>query len=216
MQIVERYPLEHRGWLCLGLGRVRAGQAYVKSRGGSLELWSALDDFPPNRRDDVARGFGAFFRHLSRMQGKLDPRFAALLESGIASSTPHAAAAVEGLATDWEVHLARDLERDLAEQAHLCDSLSAPLRVHFVRGWGAVCGRTLHRGIPWEIERVRASIANVPPEHLAAFYEGLGAGWADGLRPPGGEGSLADRLPPQADLEAVERGRARRASELGL
>ncbi|MCC7011206.1 MAG: hypothetical protein IT454_01480 [Planctomycetes bacterium] len=215
LRIVEAYPAPYRSWLYLGLGRVRAGQALVKSRGGELELWSVLEQVPDEHRADVARGFGVFFRHLGRMQGKLDPRYVALVTDKLASGAPHAAAAIEGLAMDWEVHLARDLERDLREQSELAEALPRQFRPHLARGFGAVCGRTLQRGIPYEVRLVRGAAESVPSELRAAFYEGLGAGSVEGLRAPALEGPLAEHLPEDADLAALERGARARRSALG-
>jgi len=212
--IVESYPPSYRPWLYQGLGRVRALQRVLASKGGALELWSELERFDPLRRADVARGFGTCFRHMSRVNSRFDVRFFELLEERMAAGDPLAGPAVEGLAVDWEVPMGRDLQRDMLDSVQLFTTLSATLRPAYARGFGAVCGRKLRRGLPFDVELVSEAAQRLPPEYAVPFFEGVGAGLEEGLRRERMPPDIAPLLGPNFDPAALERGRARRASEL--
>jgi hypothetical protein len=212
--MVESYPPAYRPWLYQGLGRVLAMQRIMASKGGPLELWPILERFEPHRRADVARGFGTCFRHASRVNSGLDARFVALLEERTAAGDPLAGPAVEGLATDWEIPMGRDLQRDMLETVQLFTTLAEPLRPAYARGMGAVCGRKLRRGLAFDLELVSAAAERVPLEYARPFFEGVGAGLEEGLRRERMPPDIAPLLGPNFDPAALERGRARRASEL--
>lgn len=214
VEMVESYPPAYRPWLYQGLGRVLAVQRVMASKGGPLELWPILERFEPRRRADVARGFGTCFRYASRVNSKFDARFLSLLEERTAAGDPLAGPAVEGLATDWEIPMGRDLQRDMLEMVQLFTTLPAPLRPAYARGFGAVCGRKLRRGLPFDVELVSAAAERVPPEYAVPFFEGVGAGLEEGLRRERMPPDIAPLLGPNFDPAALERGRARRASEL--
>jgi hypothetical protein len=214
VEMVESYPPAYRPWLYQGLGRVLAVQRVMASKGGALELWPILERFEPRRRADVARGFGTCFRYASRVNSQFDARFLSLLEERTAAGDPLAGPAVEGLATDWEIPMGRDLQRDMLEMVQLFTALPAPLQPAYARGFGAVCGRKLRRGLPFDVELVSAAAERVPPEYAVPFFEGVGAGLEEGLRRERMPPDIAPLLGPNFDPAALERGRARRASEL--
>lgn len=211
--MIESYPRSYRPWLYQGVGRVEAARRFLAARDGEIALWEALDGYPPERRGDVARGFGTFFRHIGRVRSRLDERFVRMAREALAAGAPHAARAVEGLATDWEIAMPRDFERDFAEMEALLASLPGELRSDYARGYGAVCGRKLARGLPYDVELTLAAIERVPPELRASFFEGVGAGRVESVR-----GSNADALERFTPVEraAIERGGALRRAELGL
>ncbi len=214
--MTDAYEPGVRAWLYVGMGRVRAMQRVLKARGGELDLWSLLGEFPERARPEVARGIGVAFRHMARVQSKLDARFVNLMRERIAAADPLAPYALEGLATDWEVAVAWDLEKRLPELRALHGALEKEptLAPHFARGVGAVLGRTLRRGIDMEARQIAEHAplfaAGAPQE----FYAGLGAGLEDGLRPAQLEKPLSEVLPAGFDAEALERGRATRRAEL--
>ncbi len=213
--MAESYPPGVRSALYLGMGRVRAMQRVLKSRGGELDLWSLLDEFPADRRPEVARGIGVAFRNLARMQSRLDTRFVEIAAARLAAGDELAGIALEGLATDWEVAMAWDLPKRLPELEALARELESrpELVPHFVRGVGSVLGRTLRRGVAVEA----GVIAEFAPAMLArsrtAFSEGLGAGLEDGLRAAQLE-TPVEQVLPGLDVAAVARGRERRRAEL--
>lgn len=213
--MAESYPPGVRSALYLGMGRVRAMQRVLKSRGGELDLWSLLDEFPAERRSDVARGIGVAFRNLARMQSRLDTRFVDIAAARLADGDALAGLALEGLATDWEVALAWDLPKRLPELEALARELEARPEVvpHFVRGVGAVLGRTLRRGVRIEERAIAEFAPGMLGRASTPFWEGLGAGLEDGLRPAQLETPL-ERVLPDLDTAALERGRARRRAEL--
>jgi hypothetical protein len=212
--MIESYPRAYRPWLYQGVGRGLAVKALLASRGGELQLWGALEAFPAPRRDDVARGFGTCFRHMGRVRSELDARFIALAGERLAAGDPHAAAALEGLALDWEIPMAWDLERDMAEMELFFLTLPSELRGSYARGFGAACGRKLHRGLACDVELVREASARVPPEWKVPFNEGVGAGLVEDVRPAGAEVDPASVFGALADPEAIERGSALRRAQL--
>jgi hypothetical protein len=212
--MIESYPREYRPWLYQGVGRALAAKRFLASRDGELELWSLLDAFPAARRGDVARGFGTFFRHIGRVRSKLDARFLALASERLAANDPLAPAALEGLALDWEIPMAWDLERDMNEMELFFLTLPHELRKPYSRGFGAACGRKLRRGLPYDVELVRDASTRVPLEYRTPFSEGVGAGLVEGVRPARGGYDPVQVLGELADLDALERGRAQRRAEL--
>ncbi len=213
--MIESYPREYRPWLYQGVGRAFAAKRFLASRGGELELWNVLDTFPAARRGDVARGFGTFFRHMGRVRSEeLDARFVALASERLAANDPLAPAALEGLALDWEIPMAWDLARDMGEMESFFVTLPHELRGPYSRGFGAACGRKLRRGLPYDVELVRAASARVPLEYRTPFSEGVGAGLVEGVRPAQGEYDPVQVLGELADRDAIERGSARRSAEL--
>lgn len=213
--MAERYPPLVRSALYLGMGRVRAMQRVQKSRGGELDLWSLLDEFPPERRPEVARGIGVAFRNLARMQSRLDTRFVDIAATRLAAGDELAGLALEGLATDWEVAMAWDLPKRLPELEALARELETrpELLPHFVRGVGAVLGRTLRRGVKVEERAIVEFAPGMAARASTPFCEGLGAGLEDGLRPAQLETPLEQVL-PGLDAAALERGRTLRCAEL--
>ena len=214
--MADAYEPGVRAWLYVGMGRVRAMQRVLKARGAELDLWSLLEEFPERARPEVARGVGVAFRHMARVQSKLDARFVNLMRERLAAGDALAPYALEGLATDWEVAVAWDLERRLPELRALADALDGEptLASHFARGVGAVLGRTLRRGIDMEARQIAEVAPYFAARSPAEFYAGLGAGLEDGLRPAQLERALAELLPAGFDAAAVERGRATRRAEL--
>jgi len=213
--MAERYPPGVRSALYLGMGRVRAMQRVLKSRGGELDLWSLLDEFPPERRAEVARGIGVAFRNLARMQSRLDTRFVDIAAARLAAGDELAGLALEGLATDWEVAMAWDLPKRLPELEALARELEArpELLPHFVRGVGGLLGRTLRRGVASEGRAIAAFAPAMLARASGPFCEGLGAGLEDGLR-PGQLETPPEQLLSGLDSAALERGRALRRAEL--
>ncbi|MCY3001500.1 MAG: glycosyltransferase family 39 protein [Planctomycetota bacterium] len=214
--MADAYEPGVRAWLYVGMGRVRAMQRVLKARGGELDLWSLLEEFPERARPEVARGVGVAFRHMARVQSRLDARFVNLMRERIAAGDALAPYALEGLATDWEVAVAWDLEKRLPELRSLREALDKEptLAPHFARGVGAVLGRTLRRGIDMEARQIAEVAPSFAAPAPAEFYAGLGAGLEDGLRPAQLERPLSDVLPAGFDAAAIERGRATRRAEL--
>lgn len=214
--MADSYEPGVRAWMYIGMGRVRAMQRVLKARGGKLDLWSLLEEFPERARPEVARGIGVGFRHMARVQSKLDPRFVNLMRERLAAGDTLAPYALEGLATDWEVAVAWDLEKRLPELAALQLALEREptLAPHFARGVGAVLGRTLRRGIDMEARQIAENTPRFAAGAPQEFYAGLGAGLEDGLRPAQLEKPLSDVLPAGFDAAAIERGRATRRAEL--
>lgn len=214
VQMIEAHPVEHRTWLYQGVGRAVAAQRFLASRGGRLELWSALDDFPAQRRSDVARGMGTCFRHLSRVRGELDPRFVELASAALRIGQPFASDAVGGLAQDWEVAMPRDLERDMSEMEALAASLPHELRESYARGFGAVCAHRVQRGLPLDLRLVEQAAQRVDAQFLPSFSAGFGAGLAEVVRAGRGPEDPIALLGAHADRVLIEERRRQRAEEL--
>lgn len=213
-QMIESHPPEQRTWLYQGVGRALAAQRYLASRGGEFELWSALADYPAPRRTDIARGFGTFFRHLSRVRSELDPRFfRSVLEPNEVDASLRTAA-VAGLAQDWEVPMARELERDVSESVALLESLPAEHRPALARGLGSVCAQMTLRGLEIDRKLVAQALAALPEELVASFNAGFGAGLAEAVRRGLGPDDPASWLGERAQPATISASREQRAREL--
>lgn len=216
------YPPEQRCWIDLGLGRglaagISAGIPHIErilGYEGELDLARLLAPFPPGRRADVARGIGSFLRHRARAQSRLDPARVAWLETLVAAGEPHAAEVVEGLATDWEVHLARDTARDMAELDTLLAALPASLRPQFARGVGAVYGRLLSRGIRADAAAVADHAPHVEVELAPALWTGVGRGLVETPNLRGRAIELGAFALGAIEARAVEAGVRERCAEL--
>ena len=215
--MAEAYPPQVRAQLYLGMGRVRTMQRLIKAKGGDPDLWSTLGEFPERARPDVARGIGATFRHQARVFSRLDRRILDVARERLAAGDPLAGFALEGLATDWEVAMAKDLPARLAELEALAADLQASeptLLPHFIRGTGVVIGRALRRGVASEESAVAHYAPALSARANSEFCEGVGIGFEEGLRAPQVERPLETLLPSGFDAGALERGRTRRRAEL--
>jgi hypothetical protein len=215
--MADAYPPQVRAQLYLGMGRVRTMQRLIKAKGGDPELWSILGEFPERARPEVARGIGATFRHQARVYSQLDRRILEVARERLAAGDPLAGFALEGLATDWEVAMAKDLPARLAELEALATDLAASeptLLPHFIRGTGVVIGRALRRGVGSEEHAVARFAPALMARANSDFSEGVGVGFEEGLRAVQVEQPLESLLPVGFDAAALERGRARRRAEL--
>ncbi len=213
-QMIESHPPQQRTWLYQGVGRALAAQRYLASRGGEFELWNTLANYPAQRRVEIARGFGTFFRHLSRVRSELDPRFSAIV---LASSEVDAVlrdSAIAGLAQDWEVPMARELERDVSESLRLLEGLPAEHRPAFARGLGSSCAQMTLRGLPIDRELVARAVAALPRELIASFNQGFGDGLAEAVRSGRGPEDPASWLGERAERATIAAHREQRAGAL--
>ncbi len=213
-RMIESHPPEQRTWIYQGVGRALAAQRYFAARGGALEIWSALEAYPAQRRVEIARGFGTFFRHLSRVRSELDPRFFECASDSREPDDALRAALVAGLAQDWEVPMARELERDVSESVRLLAALPEQHRAALAHGIGSVCAQMSLRGLAIDRELVARVAAELPAELVTSFNQGFGAGLAEAVRPAHDAEDPARWLGERAERATIAASRERRAREL--
>ena len=148
--------------------------------GGEYDLVALGARFPEQRRGDVARGVGTFFRHVTAGPGVLLPERVELMESWLAADVPHAGEVVEGLAAKWSVQLSNDVPVLLDANEIMLASAPEALRPALARGLGLECGRLLRRGLSWEVESIAARMPRISGSLHLEFARGVGMGLVDG------------------------------------
>jgi len=222
-EIVARlgqYPPVVRGKVARAIG-FNLGVFLMEKKGveGALDsvVPELLDRYPAELRSDIACGAGIAVRFYSAMIRKSDTEVLAALSRAwerwpMTDSSRRESLILGACLRNPTLPLAEQTCPQLdANHALVLGSLASGSVSHagalaraFAAGQGRFCGRLLRRGIPSDVECVRAQaqrFRDLPAELSASFWEGIGAGLAEERDEPAIPTPL--RGLPGADMDLV-------------
>lgn len=182
---LSEFPRAERQASAFGVGHWRAwaltmppAKRATSPRPARLTLGELLEPHSTELRIPIARGAGAFLGG----PGAPPPALARWLPGLVAEDHPLLPFLIEGLSMRPEFPLSRSLPRWIEMSDAIGPHLPGELRHAWWRGRGVVFGRLLVRGVPADVELVRAALARTPTAGRDEVWFGVGFGAAERLR----------------------------------